>query len=113
MTVSPAGVRLSVWMAVFTGITTAVIALRIWAVRLTRKSLQLSDYLVIVAYVCSQFILSEYQLMHSDLDRRNGRTERMGHCQWVGRAYRRSVAGGTQRPIQGAREVDHTSRSTH
>lgn len=52
MTVSPAGIRLSVWMAVFTGITTAVIALRIWAVHLTRKSLQLSDYLVIVAYVC-------------------------------------------------------------
>lgn len=51
MTVSPAGVRLSIWMAVFTGITTAVIALRIWAVHLTRKSLQLSDYLVIVAYV--------------------------------------------------------------
>ena len=58
MTVSPAGIRLSVWMAVFTGITTAVIALRIWAVRLTRKSLQLSDYLVIVAYVCSQFLFT-------------------------------------------------------
>lgn len=52
MAVSPAGVRLSIWMAVFTGITTAVIALRIWALHLTRKSLQLHDYLVIVAYVC-------------------------------------------------------------
>lgn len=52
MGASPAGIRLSVWMAVFTGITTAVIALRIWAVHLTRRSLQLSDYLVIVAYVC-------------------------------------------------------------
>lgn len=40
-------------MAVFTGITTAVIVLRIWAIHLTRKSLQLSDYLVIAAYVCS------------------------------------------------------------
>lgn len=54
MTVSPAGIRLSIWMAVFTGVTTVVIALRIWAVHLTRKSLQLSDYLVIVAYVCFQ-----------------------------------------------------------
>ena len=38
-------------MAVFTGLTTAVIALRIWAIHLTRKSVQLSDYLVFVAYV--------------------------------------------------------------
>lgn len=52
MTVSPAGIRLSIWMAVFTCLTTAVILLRVWAVRLTRKSLQLSDYLVILAYVC-------------------------------------------------------------
>lgn len=51
MAVSPAGVRLSVWMAVFTVITTAVIILRVWAVHLTRKSLQLYDYLVILAYV--------------------------------------------------------------
>ena len=51
MGASPAGIRLSVWMAVFTSITTAVIVLRIRAVHLTRKSLQLSDYLVIVAYV--------------------------------------------------------------
>lgn len=51
MGVSPAGVRLSIWMAVFTGLTTAVIALRIWAIHLTRKSVQLSDYLVFVAYV--------------------------------------------------------------
>jgi len=51
MAVSQAGVRLSIWMAVFTGLTTAVIVLRIWALHLTRKSLQLSDYLVFVAYV--------------------------------------------------------------
>lgn len=51
MGVSPAGVRLSIWMAVFTGLTTAVIALRVWAIHLTRRSLQLSDYLVFVAYV--------------------------------------------------------------
>lgn len=38
-------------MAVFTGLTTAVIALRVWAIHLTRRSLQLSDYLVFVAYV--------------------------------------------------------------
>jgi hypothetical protein len=38
-------------MAVFTGVTTAVVALRIWAIHLTRKGYQLSDYLLFVAYV--------------------------------------------------------------
>lgn len=51
MAVSPDGVQLSIWMAVFTFITSVVIALRIWAIRLTRKSLQLHDYFVIVAHV--------------------------------------------------------------
>lgn len=51
MAVSPNGVQLSIWMAVFTFITSVVIALRIWAIHLTRKSLQLHDYFVIVAHV--------------------------------------------------------------
>lgn len=38
-------------MAVFTILTTAVIAMRVWAIHLTRKSLHLSDYLLFVAYV--------------------------------------------------------------
>ncbi|KAJ5125656.1 hypothetical protein N7526_007833 [Penicillium atrosanguineum] len=53
MAVSQAGVRLSIWMAVFTSLTTAVIALRIWAIHLTRKSHQLSDYLLFVAYIAT------------------------------------------------------------
>ncbi|KAJ6126975.1 hypothetical protein N7523_002587 [Penicillium sp. IBT 18751x] len=53
MAVSQAGVRLSIWMAVFTSLTTAVIALRAWAIHLTRKSLQLSDYLLFVAYIAT------------------------------------------------------------
>lgn len=51
MAVSPNGVQLSIWMAVFTFITSVVIALRIWAIHLTHKSLQLHDYFVIVAHV--------------------------------------------------------------
>ncbi|KAJ5090126.1 hypothetical protein N7532_008810 [Penicillium argentinense] len=51
MAISPAGVRLSIWMAVFTLVTTGVIAMRVWALHLTRKSLHLADYLVIVAYI--------------------------------------------------------------
>jgi hypothetical protein len=52
MAVSPNGVQLSIWMAVFTFLTSVVIALRIWAIHLTRKSLQLHDYFVIIAHVC-------------------------------------------------------------
>lgn len=51
MAVSPNGVQLSIWMAVFTFLTSVVIALRIWAIHLTRKSLQLHDYFVITAHV--------------------------------------------------------------
>ncbi|KAJ5627007.1 hypothetical protein N7528_004434 [Penicillium herquei] len=51
MKVSPAGVRLSIWMAMFTFLTTAIIGLRIWAIYLTRRSFQAHDYLVIIAYV--------------------------------------------------------------
>ena len=51
MAVSPNGVQLSIWMAVFTFLTSVVIALRIWAIHLTRKNLQLHDYFVIVAHV--------------------------------------------------------------
>ncbi|KAJ5720409.1 uncharacterized protein N7483_008343 [Penicillium malachiteum] len=46
MKVSPAGVRLSIWMAMFTFLTTAIIGLRIWAIYLTRRSFQVHDYLV-------------------------------------------------------------------
>lgn len=51
MAVSPNGVQLSIWMAVFTFLASVVIALRIWAIHLTRKSLQLHDYFVITAHV--------------------------------------------------------------
>ncbi|KAJ5669799.1 hypothetical protein N7462_010869 [Penicillium macrosclerotiorum] len=51
MAASPAGIRLSIWMAVFTLLTSAVIALRIWAIHITRKSLQLHDYFVIIAHI--------------------------------------------------------------
>ncbi|KAJ5495922.1 hypothetical protein N7539_001038 [Penicillium diatomitis] len=50
MAVSPNGVQLSIWMAVFTFITNVVIGLRLWALHLTRKRLQLSDYFVIIAH---------------------------------------------------------------
>lgn len=56
MAVSPNGVQLSIWMAVFTFLTSVVIALRIWAIHLTRKSLQLHDYFVIIAHVCIRAI---------------------------------------------------------
>ncbi|KAJ5716011.1 uncharacterized protein N7483_013192 [Penicillium malachiteum] len=45
------GIKLAVWMAVFTGITTAVLGLRMWAIKFIRRGLQLSDYLMIVAYL--------------------------------------------------------------
>lgn len=51
MKISSNGVQLSIWMAVFTFITSVVIALRLWALHLTRKRLQLHDYFVIVAHV--------------------------------------------------------------
>lgn len=56
MAVSPNGIQLSIWMAVFTFLTSVVIALRIWAIRLTRKSLQLHDYFVIIAHVSTRVI---------------------------------------------------------
>lgn len=58
MAVSPNGVQLSIWMAVFTFLTSVVIALRVWAIHLTRKSLQLHDYFVIIAHVCIKVIPS-------------------------------------------------------
>ena len=51
MAISSAGIRLSIWIAVFTCLTTVVIGLRVWAIHLTRKAFQLHDYLVITAYV--------------------------------------------------------------
>ncbi|KAJ5899380.1 hypothetical protein N7495_004124 [Penicillium taxi] len=51
MGVSPQGIKMSIWLAVFTCLTSAIVGLRIWAIHLTRKRFQLHDYLVITAYI--------------------------------------------------------------
>lgn len=52
MGISPHGVLLMVFTIVFTVITTLVIALRLWALYLSKNGLKLHDYLVLLAYVC-------------------------------------------------------------
>ncbi|EAW15345.1 uncharacterized protein ACLA_060120 [Aspergillus clavatus NRRL 1] len=51
MAASLSGMSLAIWMIVFTGVTTLVMALRLWAIHITRKGFQLSDYAILVAYV--------------------------------------------------------------
>ncbi|PWY96631.1 hypothetical protein BO94DRAFT_580460 [Aspergillus sclerotioniger CBS 115572] len=45
------GIKLLIWIVVFTVLTTLVLALRFWAIRLKRRSLKLHDYLVLLAYI--------------------------------------------------------------
>ncbi|PWY84976.1 hypothetical protein BO70DRAFT_428556 [Aspergillus heteromorphus CBS 117.55] len=49
-TVSPGGLKLMIWMIVFTVLTTVVLGLRLWAIRVKRRAFKLHDYLILLAY---------------------------------------------------------------
>ncbi|PYI31821.1 hypothetical protein BP00DRAFT_486485 [Aspergillus indologenus CBS 114.80] len=50
MAVSPRGVDLAIWIAVFTLLTTLILSLRFWAIAITRRPLLAHDWLVTIAY---------------------------------------------------------------
>lgn len=41
-----------VWEIVFAVVTTLMMGLRLWAIRIRRSSIQMHDYFVFIAYVC-------------------------------------------------------------
>ncbi|KAE8395529.1 hypothetical protein BDV23DRAFT_194223 [Aspergillus alliaceus] len=51
MGATSSGIRLAIWMGVFTSLTTIVIGLRLWSIHMTGRGLHSHDYLVIVAYL--------------------------------------------------------------
>lgn len=51
MLVSAQGIRLTIWMSVFTVIITFFMAARIWAIRVAKRDYRADDHMIIVAYV--------------------------------------------------------------
>ncbi|CAK96465.1 hypothetical protein AAWM_06691 [Aspergillus awamori] len=51
MAISPNGARLMVWEIVFAVVTTLMMGLRLWAIRIRRSSIQMHDYFVFIAYL--------------------------------------------------------------
>ncbi|KAL1961986.1 hypothetical protein VTN77DRAFT_721 [Rasamsonia byssochlamydoides] len=51
MSLNPTGVQLLIWIIVFTVITTIIMGLRIWAIRIKKRTLRADDYLIFIAYV--------------------------------------------------------------
>ncbi|PYI01928.1 hypothetical protein BO78DRAFT_326440 [Aspergillus sclerotiicarbonarius CBS 121057] len=49
--VSANGIKLLIWMVVFTVLVTLVLGLRLWAIRVKRRSFKLHDYLIFLAYI--------------------------------------------------------------
>ncbi|RAL06173.1 uncharacterized protein BO80DRAFT_460417 [Aspergillus ibericus CBS 121593] len=45
------GIKLLIWMVVFTVLITLILGLRLWAIRVKRRSFKLHDYLILLAYI--------------------------------------------------------------
>jgi hypothetical protein len=88
MAFSPAGIKLMIWIIVFTAVTTVVIGLRLWAVQIKKRSLRADDYLVFVAYVSAiRMVVLFYNVsLTKGLDQhlRDVVDYVVGNCKWPG-----------------------------
>jgi hypothetical protein len=81
MLLSRGGITLAVWIAVFTVLTSIVIGLRLWAIRLTKRAFRPDDYMVFFAYV-SKMCISLY--LRPSLTRNLDLYAHVGGCYMVG-----------------------------
>lgn len=53
MFVSAQGIRLTIWMSVFTVVITLFMAARLWAIRISKREFRTDDHLITVAYIAT------------------------------------------------------------
>lgn len=54
MLLTAVGKSLLLWFVIFTVLTTLVIVLRFWAIKVKRRALRTDDYMVVFAYVSAK-----------------------------------------------------------
>ena len=85
MLLTAVGKSLILWFAIFTVLTTLVIVLRFWAMRVKRRALRLDDYMVAFAFVSAIDPLSSVGIsLTRDSDQYTCFDKRcvVGDCEW-------------------------------